>query len=60
MTDKVTILRCGLCGKPFSYVPQLTDKCAPGSKNQICDGCAERLIAEGAYFDGQEQQAEQS
>jgi hypothetical protein len=46
MTDTVHILRCALCKKPFSYIPSADDKCAPGSPNQICDECGERLHAD--------------
>jgi hypothetical protein len=30
----------------FSYVPSEHDKCAPGSPNQICDDCCQRLMAQ--------------
>jgi len=44
MTDKVTIMRCALCSKSFSYVPKEADSCAPGSKNQICDACLDQHL----------------
>lgn len=46
MTDQVTILRCGWCEKSFTYTPRETDKCVPGTRNQICDACAEMLWKE--------------
>jgi len=42
--NEITILRCGLCKKPFSYVPTPEDKCPPGSPSQICDGCCLSLL----------------
>jgi len=44
----ITVLRCALCKKPFSYEPKPTDICAPGTPNQICTPCADFLIAEAA------------
>jgi hypothetical protein len=63
MTDEVTILRCALCAKSFSYVPMPTDYCPPGTKNQICTECFEQAEADArreeemaeAYYREQEQ-----
>jgi len=42
----ITVLRCALCKKPFSYEPKPTDICAPGAPNQICTACFEQHQAE--------------
>ena len=46
MTEAITIMRCALCKKPFSYIPAATDLCEPGARNQICTPCAERAGVE--------------
>jgi hypothetical protein len=46
MTEIITILRCALCKKSFSYIPTPEDACRPGARNQICTPCCERHIAE--------------
>jgi hypothetical protein len=38
-TNTVTVLRCALCRKPFSYLPLPTDCCRPDHPKIICDQC---------------------
>ena len=46
MTESVTIMRCAMCKRPFSYIPRAEDHCRPDAPNLICNACYEQAIAD--------------
>jgi hypothetical protein len=46
MTERIHILRCALCKKSFSFIPQPTDKARPDTPDLICDFCFNLLNEE--------------
>lgn len=54
--DRIHIMRCALCKKPFSYIWSADDYCRPDTPNIICDKCYKDHSKPDPYddWDGEE------